>query len=132
MRQLGNSDRVYVFLSDAYLKSPNCMYELLLIWQSSGDEPDRFLNRIKVLIMPDASIFSISARLGYAAYWKHQRDGLRRQIDENGIEILGATELKNWQNIDRFARHVDEMLVQIADVLHPSDFDEFVENSTTW
>ena len=29
MQRLGSGDRVFVILSDKYLKSPNCMYELL-------------------------------------------------------------------------------------------------------
>ena len=32
MRSIGASDFLCVFLSDGYLHSPNCMYELLVAW----------------------------------------------------------------------------------------------------
>lgn len=45
MREMiGNSDRVYLFLSEAYLKSPNCMYELLTIWRTSHETMTEFKN----------------------------------------------------------------------------------------
>jgi hypothetical protein len=43
MRTIAASDVVYMFLSDTYLRSPYCMYELLLIWHGSLDDPDKFI-----------------------------------------------------------------------------------------
>jgi internalin A len=129
MRRIGNADLIYVFLSDAYLKSPNCMYELLTIWQSSGDAPDEFLDRIQVYVMPGTEIFSITERLKYVAYWKRQRDETKQIIDENGVDVLGPTELKNWKHIQDFAQNVSEILAHVADVLHPTNFDEFVDQA---
>jgi internalin A len=34
MDRIGEGDLVYVFLSDKYLKSPFCMYELHAIWRN--------------------------------------------------------------------------------------------------
>ena len=129
MRRIGKGDRIYVFLSDAYLRSPNCMFELLMIWQSSGFDAEKFLGRIRALPMPGTNIFSIPNRLEYAGYWKAERENIKQAIDNHGPEVLGATDFKNWKYISEFAQHVNEMLAQIADVLLASSFDEFMENA---
>ena len=44
MRQLGKGDKkVFVILSDKYLRSPFCMFELFEVWQNSSGEPDELL-----------------------------------------------------------------------------------------
>ena len=42
MQRLGAGNRVFVILSDKYLKSPNCMYELLEIWRNSKMADEEF------------------------------------------------------------------------------------------
>jgi internalin A len=37
MRELAAGDRIFVWLTDAYLRSPYCMYELHEIWRTSGE-----------------------------------------------------------------------------------------------
>ena len=129
MRRIGHSDRVYVFLSDAYLKSPNCLYELLTIWQTSGDDEEQFRLRTRVCTMPGTDVFSIPARLKYAAHWKKQRDEIQQVIKDNGVDVLGPTDLKHFKQIQDFAHHVNEMLAQIADVLQPREFDHYIDHA---
>ena len=40
MQGLAKGDRVFVVLSDKYLKSPNCMYELMEVWRNCKLEPE--------------------------------------------------------------------------------------------
>ena len=118
---------MFVFLSDAYLRSPNCMFELLRIWQTSAAEPDRFLNRIRVFTMPGTDIFGIAQRMKYGMYWKEQREAIQKLIQEGGADVLGERDFKNWRNIQEFAHHVNEMLAHIADVLQARKFDEYAQ-----
>jgi len=129
MRRIGHSDRIYVFLSDAYLRSPNCMYELLTIWQTCGDDPEMFRQRTRVFTMPDTDVFSIPARLKYAAHWKQQRNEILQVINEHGVDVLGQTDLKNFKQIQDFAHHVNEMRAQIADILQPREFDRYIDHA---
>ncbi len=62
MRDLGASEFLCVFLSDGYLKSPNCMYELLVAWQRSMDNPKDFRRRVKVWVMPGSAVVSQAPR----------------------------------------------------------------------
>ena len=129
MRQIGNSDRIYVFLSDAYLKSPNCMYELLTIWNTSGDDEEQFRLRTRVYTMPGTDVFSIPARLKYAAHWKKQLAETQQVINENGVDVLGPTDLKHFKQMQDFAHHVNEMLAQIVDILQPREFDQYIDRA---
>jgi len=129
MRLIGNSDLVYVFLSDAYLKSPNCMYELLTIWQKCGDDAEKFRRRTRVYTMPGTEVFSIASRLRYAAHWIKQRDEIDQMLKDSGMYILGPTDLKHYKQILDFANHVNEMLSQIVDVLQPRDFDQYIDQA---
>jgi GTPase SAR1 family protein len=43
--ELGRAERIAVVVSDKYLKSVHCMYELLQIFRKSGSEPGRFKRR---------------------------------------------------------------------------------------
>ena len=129
MRRIGHSDRIYVLLSDAYLRSPNCMYELLTIWQTCGDDEELFRQRTRVYTMPGTDVFSISARMKYAAHWKQQRNEILAAIYEHGVDVLGQTDLKHFKQIQDFAHHVNEMLAQIADVLQPREFDKYIAHA---
>ena len=42
MQKIGSSDRVIVILSEKYLKSPYCMFELLEVWRNCRMEDDGF------------------------------------------------------------------------------------------
>ena len=53
---------MFVILSDKYLKSEFCMCELFEIWRTSAEEPDRFLNRVRVFCLPDAKIAKLKDR----------------------------------------------------------------------
>ena len=58
MRRLGSGDRVFVILSDKYLKSPYCMYELLEVWRNSKMADEEFRRCIRVFRLPDAKMLS--------------------------------------------------------------------------
>ena len=58
MRRLGSGDRVFVILSDKYLKSPYCMYELLEVWRNSKMADEEFRRRIRVFRLPDAKMMT--------------------------------------------------------------------------
>ena len=126
MRTIAAGDVVFVFLSDAYLRSPNCMYELSRIWNASQDDPDRFLKQIRVFPMPGTKIHTIPDRLKYSAFWIGQRDEIKSIVGSSGLEVLGAVDLAQYKQIQEFAHRVSDILGQISDVLLEGDFDEFI------
>lgn len=126
MRSIGASDFLCVFLSDAYLKSPNCMYELLVAWQRSKDNPDEFRSRVKVWVMPGAdSIYDIAGRQAWRKHWMAERDRMAPLVREGVTEGLADAEVKIFNRIKEFAEKVNEMLCFFADTLSPGSAEEF-------
>jgi hypothetical protein len=127
MRRIGEADRIHVFLSDSYLKSPNCMYELLQIWERSHDAED-FRRRTRVFPMPGTDIGSPAARTKYAVYWKQQYDEMGDLVRKH-LDIISTAEIDNWRRVQEFAQKVSEMLVEINDVLKTGDLSEYITHA---
>lgn len=126
MRRIGAGKRIIVILSDAYLKSPNCMFELFEIWRNSKSEPQVFRERIKAFSLKDAKIYTLKDRLIYATHWKSEFDGIKAILDEHGPTILGEQGYKDFERIQQFYLNVNSMLSEIADTLAPQSVDELI------
>ncbi|KJV08290.1 hypothetical protein VZ95_18735, partial [Elstera litoralis] len=50
MKSLSQGQRIFIFMSDSYLRSPNCMYELYHIWQHSEQCEKDFINRVRIYL----------------------------------------------------------------------------------
>ena len=72
MKDIGQGDRIFVFLSDKYLKSPFCMFELFEIWRTCRLNEVELTKRVRLYPLGDAKIWEIEHQLDYADYW-HER-----------------------------------------------------------
>jgi internalin A len=84
MKRLGEGDRVFIFLSDKYLRSPYCMYELFELWCNSNQDERNFLRHVRVFSIDGVQIRESSNRLEYTKVWIANRDGLRKVINDIG------------------------------------------------
>ena len=138
MNRIAGGDRILLVISDKYLRSPYCMYELFKIYRNQGDNPEKFLNKVIPLVLPDTKIDTLSQRLAYAAYWKEEHDKVHEAIDKLGIAYYGVQTLSDYKSMQAFSQHTADMLAYISDKLVPRDFDrqaqdgfkEIVENIT--
>jgi len=125
MRSIGSAEFLCVFLSDAYLESPNCMYELLIAWQRSRDDADGFRDRVKVWMMPGMSpIHQVKTRIQWMDHWRREygelQEVLRRAAD--GVSPDTIAEIRR---IGEIADHIEEMLAFFANTLSPREFEHF-------
>jgi internalin A len=127
MKKLGAGDRVFVILSDKYLKSPYCMYELLEVWRNSKMDEEEFRGRIRVYRLPDARMSSPAERVRCAKYWDEQFRELDSVVRDGGTHLLGEADFKSYKLMRDFAHRVGDMLATIADTLQPKDFEELKE-----
>lgn len=126
MRSVGASDFLCVFLSDAYLRSPNCMYELLIAWQRSKDNPDEFRQRVKVWVMPGAeSIRDLTSRLQYLKHWLSEKERVEPLIKEYSTQGLAPGTLDEFTRIKEIGGNVDAILQFCAGHLSPGSAEEF-------
>nr|WP_277624180.1 leucine-rich repeat domain-containing protein [Undibacterium sp. TS12] len=128
MQRLAEQERIFVILSEKYLKSPNCMYELFQIWRNCQGKDALFLSRVRVYRLPDADIFSPHARLRWAAHWKKEFTSIDQFIKEHGADLLGAEDFKNYKRMQDFYSHIGDILSLVADTLLPNNFEELVKH----
>ena len=127
MLRIGAGDRVFVILSEKYLRSPYCMFELLEIWRHSrGDEAD-FRRRVRIYALPDAKARTPIERIRLARDWKREHDEISDMIKEDGGEIVGTQDFQRFKLMADFYRHVPDILATMFDTVQPRSFEELVQ-----
>ena len=125
MREIGTSRFLCVFLSEPYLRSPNCMYELLVAWETGRHQPEVLRKQMKVWVMPDArDTYKPEGRIKWTEFWKGERDRMAPRIRDHAADGLDPAELEAFKRVARFADAVDGILCFIADTLSPTSIDE--------
>ncbi|MEN9445400.1 MAG: hypothetical protein RIS47_2291, partial [Bacteroidota bacterium] len=76
MAKLGTASYVVIIVSDKYLKSKSCMFEVTQILQRK-----ELHKRVYPLILGDVDIYSSSGIKSYLEYWQTQINVLEEQIN---------------------------------------------------
>lgn len=122
MERLVEGDSILAVISDKYLRSPYCMYELFRVYQRCGADPERFLGKVIPLILPDARIGTVDERLERAFYWGQESNKLAARVKEHP-EFVGTEAFRKYRFMGEFARNTSDMLEYLADKLEPRHFD---------
>ena len=77
MDDLAESEAIILIVSNKYLKSEYCMYELLKIYEQKGIQ-----NRIYPIVLPEVSIAKSTDRLNLVKYWEKESKELMQKIKE--------------------------------------------------
>ncbi len=95
-QRIGQGKCIVLVISDKYLRSEHCMYELVQI-----DENRNLRERIFPIVLSDARIYKALDRLTYIKYWDEQIEQLNRAIKEIVImtNLAGIT-----ADLDKYAR----------------------------
>ena len=124
MKRIGEGGRIFVILSDKYLRSPYCMFELSEIWRTSRQEGEVFLKRIRVYALPDAKIFRPGDWADWAIYWKLEHDALESRARQHGTVVLGEQGHRRLMQMRTFYNQVSDILGTLADIIQPRTFEE--------
>jgi hypothetical protein len=127
MDLLGQAECIILIISDKYLKSKSCMYELLEIYKN-GNFTDRIF---PILIEAEVQINIPSNRLNYINYWKqkHQdlNDTIKTATDLTYINSV-MTELtlydEIYRNFDTLIEKLNNMNSLTACIHIESGFEE--------
>lgn len=88
MERIGQGNCVIVVVSDKYLRSPNCMFELVEIAENK-----QFHDRVFPIVLADADIYNPVKRLGYVKYWEEKRAELASAMkDVDPANLQGIRE----------------------------------------
>ncbi len=94
MERIGQGNCVIVVVSDKYLRSPNCMFELVEIAENK-----QFHDRIFPVVLADADIYDPVKRLGYVKYWENKRTELANAMkDVDPANLQGIREDMDMYN----------------------------------
>jgi hypothetical protein len=67
MRRIGQGKCVVVVISEKFLKSENCMFELVEVAKAQA-----LRERIFPVVLADANIYKATGRVGYVRYWEDE------------------------------------------------------------
>jgi len=122
MDAIGRGDAIIVILSNKYLESEYCVYELNAIWNQSRQDPDHFLGRVIPLTLPDANLKLTKDLLARRDYWSTQWKVIKELIvkdpEGTGIEIFAKC-----KDIQQFSQQIADILSLLNDKCEPRDFD---------
>ncbi|MFS0514113.1 COR domain-containing protein, partial [Nostoc sp. UIC 10607] len=127
MERIGRGKCVIAVISDKYLKSPNCMFELLQIAKNG-----EFSDHIFPIVLADTQIYDPIARLKYINHWEKQI----QELDEAMKGVSGANLQGIREKIDQYTEirnSIAELTKRLADMnaltpkIHSkSDFDKLL------
>ena len=128
MERIGQGNCVIVVISDKYLRSPNCMFELVEI-----AEGKQFHDRIFPIVLGDADIYDPVRRLGYVKHWEAKRAELAAAMkDVDPANLQGIRE--DMDLYDRIRDKVSgltsilkDMNTLTPDMHRDSDFSEIYD-----
>ena len=113
MQSIGNMDYTILLISDSYLKSANCMYEVLEVMRDRNYEDKIFPAVI------DSGIYSPITRAKYVKYWQDEFSELESTLKEINVQNLGKLneDLKRRQDI---SSNIAEFLDVVSDMNNPN------------
>jgi hypothetical protein len=113
MQTIRDNDFAVLLISDAYLKSTNCMYEVLEIMKEK-----KYHTRIFPAVV-DSIIYSTDKQVEYVRYWENRVKILKGNLSSleytNGLAL--GHELKKAEDI---SRAIAEFLVTVSDMKNPA------------
>ena len=114
MTKIRETDFALLIISDRFIKSPNCMYEVLELLKEAD-----YKDRILPVVMDGTKIFTLKEKLEYIQYWTNQYDEAKAMLatvsPTDSIDLI--RELKHIENIKG---NIGEFLAYISDANVPS------------
>lgn len=127
MKRIGKAEGVTLIISDKYLKSRYCMFELMEIYDNKN-----FEDRIFPIVLGDANIFEPEGILAYKEYWKAKMEELNALIkDHESAKTLGP-EYVQCERIhgymDKVGGILNDMYSLTPDMHRESNFDVMIKS----
>jgi len=125
-RQIAASPRVFVFLSDDYLKSAYCVRELYELWRECRHDRAEMKARIRLFKLDDVRINTVHARAAYFRYWNQEYEA-RKALDQE-IGLRGDDQIE-LDFIEMFRRPLMEVLAMFQDTIRHTTIEDFVRDA---
>ncbi|MET0423017.1 MAG: toll/interleukin-1 receptor domain-containing protein, partial [Actinoplanes sp.] len=107
MERIGRGRCVVLVISDAYLRSPNCLFELLRIARHG-----EFADRVFPVVLPDAAIHRPQDRIGYVRHWEQQIS----ELDE-AVRSVSSANLHGFRDDIDLYTEIRAQVPRLAEIL---------------
>lgn len=107
MRRIGKGKCVVVVISEKYLKSENCMFEMVEIAKAEG-----LRERIFPIVLGDANIYKATGRIRYVKHWEDEI----HELDE-ALKSVRGDNLNNLQEDLNLYSEIRRLFDRITDTL---------------
>lgn len=112
MKRIRSSDYALLLISDNYIKSKNCLYEVLEL-----QKDDNHWDKVLPIVCDGTKIYSALDRVNYIKFWEQKTSEL--EIALKSIDPINSTELyKDLKLFKDISFNLDRFLKQISESLH--------------
>lgn len=116
MNEIGSADFVIVAISDKYLKSKFCMYELYEIFRNSGMNRDTFGKKLfPIRIDESLDLGNPDTVNVYIKYWKEEEQEWTKRVKDDS-DTITEEHARQYQFIKRLVIDVRNILSCLADI----------------
>ncbi|WP_207160584.1 leucine-rich repeat domain-containing protein [Rhodospirillum rubrum] len=120
MSQLAKGDRIFIWITDAYLKSPSCMFELHEIWRECKENQDAFEKRVTV-VLEGVLIRHETDLKRYRDFWRRELEAVedRFKTSQTPVEVA-----KDFDCIKKIVATTDEILIFVRNKIRYASIEE--------
>lgn len=109
MKRVRKVDFVIMLISDSFLKSQNCMYEVLELFKEKD-----FNTKLLQVFLPDVKVFDPINRLTYIKYWEGQNTYLKETAQGSNAKYLtGISE--DFKILDNICNTIGDFLKLLSE-----------------
>lgn len=110
MKSIRKADFAILLVSDDYLKSENCMFEVLEILKEQNHK-----EKILPVLLNDVKFFKTSDRIKYVKYWKQVKESLAENLQ--GLDVTNLLDsYQDLRKIEEIYSSMDNYLKMIGDL----------------
>lgn len=121
MKNIRTTDYVLMILSDSFLKSRYCMFEVVETMKDM-----KFENRILPIVLDNTNIYSEVDKIKYLKYWKNEMDNIEAELHELDTIDKGSS-IQSLKKFKEILMNIGEFINFITDLKHIKidDINEF-------
>ena len=133
MEKIGKGDIVIVAISDKYLKSPYCMFELLEIYRNSKFTKEQFVKVVYPIRLENIALNKPGVQSNYFDYWNEREKEWKQLILKHGNRIKPAqfNEFDKVRSIHNqlgdLLEHLNDMNALTKELLSANNFSKIKE-----
>ncbi|MFV0605648.1 MAG: toll/interleukin-1 receptor domain-containing protein [Niabella sp.] len=130
MTKMGEAKFIIIGISDKYLKSRFCMFELYEIYRNSKMNKEEFVKKIFPLRLENINLGESDVVKGYIQYWEKVEAQWDKDIKEESDNIT-QEQSRQYHIIKQIITELSRILIILADIktlnVHESSKDDFLE-----